>query len=92
MYLHSASSSKHRSADRHVASLRHIILIRSQAGFLRNSVYLAEKQQIPIVVFGLTRRILNPRYTALEESALAITSPMTFVMILIQIYINGPVC
>ena len=51
-----ASSLKQQSAGRHVASLRHIIMIPSQPVllFLFIAAFLAEKQQIP-KVFGLTR-------------------------------------
>jgi hypothetical protein len=46
---HSASSLKQQSADRHVAPLRHTILILSFQSllFLFTTVCLAEKQQIP---------------------------------------------
>ena len=47
--FHSASSMKQQSADRHVASLGHIIRISSQFQyllFLLNAAHLAEKQQI----------------------------------------------
>ena len=43
--------------------------------FLRNAAWLAEKQQIPISVLGLTRSGLE-RSTALEVSTLTITPPM----------------
>ena len=56
------SSLRQQSADRHVAPLGHIILIPSHQYllFLLNAACLAEKQQIPIVVFGLTRPGLEP--------------------------------
>ena len=47
--FYSASSLKQQSAGRHVAPLRHIILVLSQPVFLRNAACLAEKQQIPIL-------------------------------------------
>jgi hypothetical protein len=55
--FHSASSLKQQSAGRHVAPLGHIILIPSEPVFalLLNAACLAEKQQLPISVFGLTR-------------------------------------
>ena len=55
-------------ADRHVSPLGHIILIPSQPFFallLLNVACLAEKQQIPIKVVGLTQSGSNPRSTAL---------------------------
>ena len=51
--FYSASSLKQQSADRHVTPLGHIILILSQPFFaltvLLKAVYLAEKEQIPIL-------------------------------------------
>ena len=55
-------------ADRHVSPLGHIILIPSQPFFallLLNVACLAEKQQIPIKVVGLTQSGSIPRSTAL---------------------------
>jgi hypothetical protein len=47
--FYGASSLKQQSAGRHVAPLRHIILIPSQSLlFLLNAACLVEKQQIPI--------------------------------------------
>ena len=60
MDIYSASSLKQQSADRHVAPLGHIILIPSQSVFLLTAACLAEKQDIPIIVFGLTRSGLEP--------------------------------
>jgi hypothetical protein len=44
-------TTRQQSADRHVASLGHIILIRANQSllFLLNAACLAEKQQIPIL-------------------------------------------
>ena len=56
--FYNASSLKQKSAGRHVAPLGHIIPIPSQPVyvlFLLNAACLAEKQQIPILVFALTR-------------------------------------
>jgi hypothetical protein len=53
--FYSANSFKQQSADRHVAPLGHIILIPNQPSCLLHAACLAEKQQIPILVFGLTR-------------------------------------
>jgi len=47
--FHSASSLKQQSADRHVSTLGHIILILSQPLFLLNAACLAEKKQITIL-------------------------------------------
>ena len=51
-----ASSLKQQFTGRHVAPLRHIILVLSQP----QAACLMEKQQIPILVFGLTRPWLEP--------------------------------
>ena len=49
-----------QSAGKHVAPLGHIILIPSQTVVLFNAACLAEKQQIPFFVFGLTQPVLEP--------------------------------
>ena len=57
VFLYSASSLKQQFANRHVAPLRHIILIPSQPIFALtlNATCLAEKQLIPILYsLGLT--------------------------------------
>ena len=46
-----------QSENRHVIPLGYIILIPSQPVF---ALCLAEKQQLPILVFGLTRSGLEP--------------------------------
>ena len=46
--LYSASSLKQQSADRHVAPLGHISLIRALL-FVLNAACLAEKKQMPIL-------------------------------------------
>jgi len=46
--FYSASLLKQQSADRHVASLGHINLIRALL-FVLNAACLAEKKQIPIL-------------------------------------------
>jgi hypothetical protein len=60
-WIFSASSLKQQSADRHIAPLRHIILIPSQQSllFLHNDACLAEKQRIPILI-KLTQSGLKP--------------------------------
>ena len=60
--FYSARSLKQQSVDRHVTPLGHIILIPSHHSllFLLNAACLAEKQQIPSLVFGLTRPGLEP--------------------------------
>ena len=62
----------------HVTPLEHIILIPSQPIFALspNAACLAERQQISILVFGLTRSGLKPQSTALEASTLTITPSM----------------
>ena len=49
--FHSSTSLQQQSAGRHVAPLRHIILILNQPVFTvpLNAAYLTEKQQIPTV-------------------------------------------
>jgi hypothetical protein len=57
--FYSAGTLKQHSMGSHVASLGHIIMIPNQPVFaffpcILNAACLAEKQQIPILVFGLT--------------------------------------
>jgi hypothetical protein len=67
----------------HVTPLEHIILIPSQPIFALspNAACLAERQQISILVFGLTRSGLKPQSTALEASTLtdAVKNITTFI-------------
>jgi hypothetical protein len=54
--FHSANSLKQQCVDRYVIPLGHIILIQSQRSLLfpLNAACLAEKQEIPIVVFDVS--------------------------------------
>ena len=60
--LYSASSLKQQSAGRHVAPLKHIILIPVNPSllFFIKSICLAENQKYQLIVFGLTRPCLEP--------------------------------
>ena len=86
--LCSASSLKQQSADRHVASLRHIIMIPSQPVFALTPEWcvliyiLAElATNTNFIVFALTRSGSNPRSTALGVSTLTITPSMRSVLL-----------
>jgi hypothetical protein len=74
----------------HVAPLQHIIPIPFFT-FTRNTACLAEKQHIPILVFGLIPPCSNARSTTLEVSVLTITSPLRSVNIwscVLNLHIN----
>jgi len=78
--FYSASSLKQQSVIRHVAPMRHIILI--SLVLLLNAACLVEKQQITIL-YSLVwpDRDWNPQSTALEVSTLTILPTMRFKII-----------
>jgi hypothetical protein len=86
--LCSASSLTQQSTDRHVASLRHIIMIPSQPVFALTPEWcvliyiLAELATITnFIVFALTRSGSNQRSTTLVVSTLTITPSMWSVLL-----------
>ena len=77
--FYSASSLKQQPAGRHVAPLRHIIMIPSRSVVALSPLgcmLSGEATHTNFKVFGLIRRGSNPRSTSFEASTLTITPPM----------------